>query len=64
MIPDEKNRNIIWQFFINNYIDILETIPNNRNIISDNGFGKYGIKYQLFSIFKNNELFCLIEQKN
>ena len=50
--------------FINNYIDILETIPNNRNIISDNGFGKYGIKCQLFSIFKNNELFCLIEQKN
>lgn len=64
MIPDEKNRNIIWPFFINNYIDILETIPNNRNIISDNGFGKCGMICQLSSIFKNNVFFCLVEQKN
>ena len=38
-------------------------MPNNINI-SDNGFGKYGMICQLFSIFKNNDFFFLVEQKN
>ena len=63
MIPDENKRNNIWQFCIDNKIDILQTMPNNSNIVLYNGYEKYGMICQLFSLFKNNEHFCPAEQK-
>ena len=61
MIHDENKRNDIWQFCIDNQIDILQTKPNYSNIVLDNGYEKYGMICQLFSLFKNNEHFCLVE---
>ena len=62
MIPDENKRNDIWQFCIDNQIGILQTMHNNSNIVLDNGYEKYGMICQLFSLFKNNEHFCLVSK--
>ena len=59
--PDNQNRNLLWKFCINNKIDINETSIENKNIIIDKGFDRQGFIIQLFSIFRNNDFFCIKE---
>ena len=47
---------------INSKINILSTEIENRNIINS-GYGKSGYISQLFNIFKNNNIFCITEEK-
>ena len=61
--PDNQNRNILWKYCINNKIDINETSIDNKNLIVDKGYGREGYIIQLFSIFRNNEYFCIKERR-
>lgn len=55
----------IWKYMINNNIDILKSkVKNNKLVIEDGGFYKVGYINQIFSIFNNNELFCIRLEKN
>ena len=62
---DRRNeiRNDIWKHFINNKIDIEQTEINNNNNIINNGFGMNGFICQLFSNFKNSDIFCIKEHR-
>lgn len=62
---DRKNeiRNDIWKYFINNKIDIEQTQINNNDNVINNGFGMNGFICQLFSIFKNSDIFCIKEHR-
>ena len=54
--------NSIWKLMINSKINILSTEIENRNNYYS-GYGKSGYISQLFNIFKNNNIFCITEEK-
>ena len=65
-LKDYRNngiRNDIWKYFINNKFDIEQTEINDNNNIINNGFGMNGFICQLFSIFKNSDIFCIKEHR-
>ena len=61
--PNNETREKLWEYFILKNIDINATSLNNKNLISDTGFSQSGYIFQLFSIFKNNEIFSIFQKK-
>jgi len=64
MLKDDRKkeiRNDIWKYLINNKIDIEQTEINNNNNVINNGFGMNRFIRQLFTIFKNSDIFCIKE---
>ena len=61
--PIETGISELWSYCIQNKIDIERTEINNINNIAESGFGINGMIVQLFSIFKNNQHFCIEEER-
>ena len=61
--PINNSINRLWDYCIKNKIDIERTEINNVNNIVESGFGSNDIIVQLFSIFKNEEDFCILEKR-
>ena len=61
--PNHEGINNWWLYSIKQKIDIERTEINNSDNIAQSGFGNNGAIVQLFSIFKNNEEFCIKEKR-